>query len=128
MIEIKNLQKVNDELKQRGENKEVPHLNIRTAHKLKTIPIEEITWIQSDDYCVKVHTQNSSYTLRQSLKTLENKLRPFRFVRIHRSALLNLDYLDQINYKDSKVMLKNEQEVHASKTGIQKLRRQLVGS
>jgi len=99
VVEIKKLRKVNDELRQHGTHQEVPHLSIKTGHKLKHIPVDDIAWIQSDDYCVKVHTSTSTYTLRQSLKHLEEELQHLRFIRIHRSALLNLDYLDQINYK-----------------------------
>lgn len=128
VVEIKKLRKVNDELRQNGTHLEVPHLYIKTGHRLKHIPVDEIAWIQSDDYCVKVHTPTSTYTLRQSLKHLEEKLQNFRFIRIHRSALLNLDYLDQINYRASTVRLKNQTEVQASKNGIQKLRQQLVST
>ena len=128
VVEIKKLRKVNDELRLHGTHQEVPHLYIKTGHKLKHIPIDEIAWIQSDDYCVKVHTPTATYTLRQSLKHLEEKLQNFRFIRIHRSALLNLDYLDQINDRASTVRLKNQIEVQASKTGIQKLRQQLVST
>ena len=128
VVEIKKLRKVNEQLRQHGSHQEVPHLYIKTGHRLKHIPVDEIAWIQSDDYCVKVHTPTATYTLRQSLKHLEEKLQNFRFIRIHRSALLNLDYLDQINYRASTVRLKNQTEVQASKTGIQKLRQQLVST
>ncbi len=128
LVEIKRLKTENNELLKNGDAEEVPHLNIRTGHKVKPVPINEIVWIQSDDYCVKVHTSQHTYTLRQSLKVLEEKLQRFRFIRVHRSALLNLNYLDQINYKSSTIKLKNQSEVHASKTGIRKLRSQLVNN
>ena len=125
-IEIKELQKTNLTLKRRSTLKEVPHLHIKTGYTFKSIPVDEIIWIQSDDYCVRVHTKTNAYTLRKSLKDLEVKLGNFRFVRIHRSALLNLDYLDQINFSSSTVRLKNKSEVPASKAGMKKLREELA--
>ena len=127
LIEIKQLRKVNDQLRSSKETK-VPHLNIKTGYRLKPIPIDEIIWIQSDDYCVKVHTKDNTYTLRQSLKALQQKLEDFRFIRIHRCALLNLEYIDQINFQSSTVKLKNQSEIPLSKTGIRKLKTQMVKS
>lgn len=126
LIEITELQRTNEELKTSAESNEVPHLNIKIGYKLKSIPVDEIIWIQSDDYCVKVHTKENTYTLRKSMKVLEEKLEQFRFIRIHRSALLNMDYLDQINYNSSTVRLKNSSEVPLSKTGIKKLKKELI--
>jgi hypothetical protein len=69
-------------------HKEKPLLQVKTGHRLKTIPLEEIVWIQADDYCVKVHTTHEeSFTLRKSMKYLEEQLAEFKFIRVHRGAL-----------------------------------------
>ncbi|SNT38030.1 LytTr DNA-binding domain-containing protein [Ekhidna lutea] len=124
-VEIKNLKKTTSDLKEVLHQDETPHLNIKTGYKLKPVPLEDIIWIQSDDYCVKIHTAETTFTLRQSLKALEDKLSPFRFIRIHRTALVNLDYLDQINYETAKVRLLNETEVPYSKTGYKSLKEKM---
>ena len=124
-IEIKNLQKTTSRLEQALQQEETPHLNVKTGYKLKPVPLESIIWIQSDDYCVKIHTEEKTFTLRQSLKTLEDKLAPFRFIRIHRTALLNLEYLDQINFETAKVKLINQIELPYSKTGIRHLKERM---
>ncbi|MEO9873096.1 LytR/AlgR family response regulator transcription factor [Ekhidna sp.] len=124
-VEITNLKKTTHNLQEALAHEETPHLNVKTGYKLKPIPLDEIIWIQSDDYCVKVHTHESCFTLRQSLKALEEKLSPFRFIRIHRTALLNLDYLDQINSDTSKIMLTNKTEIPYSKTGIRSLKEKM---
>ncbi|MEP0986850.1 LytTR family DNA-binding domain-containing protein [Ekhidna sp.] len=121
-IEIKNLKRKTSDLQQTINQEKTPHLNVKTGYKLKPVPLEEIIWIQSDDYCVKIHTESNSFTLRQSLKTLAEKLAPYRFIRIHRSALLNLDYLDQVNFETAKVRLLNETEIPISKTGVKSLK------
>lgn len=124
-VEIRHLKRHNDELSELFQSDTQPHLEVKTGYKLKPIPLEEIVWIQSDDYCVKVHTEDKTYTLRQSLKFLESKLAPFKFVRIHRGALLNLSYIDQINYNKSTIRLKNTSEIPFSKNGMKSLKQQL---
>ncbi len=121
-FEIRNLQQKAENLKEALKGEETPHLNVKTGYKLKSIPLNEIVWIQSDDYCVKIHTRENSFTLRQSLKLLEEKLEPFNFIRIHRTALLNVEFLDQINFDSSKVKLTNEVEIPFSKKRIKILK------
>jgi len=124
-IEITQLRKSNSKLKEALEGDVVPHLNIKIGYKMTPIPVDEIIWIQADDYCVKIHTSEKSFTLRQSMKTLQSELAPFRYIRIHRSALLNLNYIDQINLQASTVKLKNKAEVPFSKNGLKFLKEKL---
>lgn len=117
-VEIKNLKKqpaaTTDEDK--------PTLNIKIGNKLKVIPISDVHWFEADDYCVKVHTSEKSYTMRKSLKSLQKELATLNFVRIHRSALLNLDYLDHIDFHSYTVKLQNTLEIPISKSGASLLK------
>ncbi|NQZ78557.1 MAG: LytTR family transcriptional regulator DNA-binding domain-containing protein, partial [Ekhidna sp.] len=121
-IEIESLARKTSDLEEILSKPKIPHLNIKIGHKMALVALEEIIWIQSDDYCVKIHTKNRTYTLRQSLKSLESKLASYRFIRIHRSALVNLNYLDQINYEKARVTLSNKTELPFSKSGIKSLK------
>jgi len=106
---------------------EPPQLEIRVGTKIKTVELEEIVWIQADDYCAKIHTaDDKSFTIRKSLKTLEKELSPFRFVRVHRGALLNLNYLDLINTQTSTIRLSNSNEISASKSDLRSLRERVA--
>lgn len=126
VVEIRNLQRKKSDLEEVLSNAETPHLQIKIGYKMIPVALEDIAWIQSDDYCVKIHTDEQTYTLRQSLKTLEAKLAPHRFIRIHRSALLNLNYLDQINFETSKITLRNKTEIPYSKSGIKSLKERMT--
>jgi hypothetical protein len=118
--------------KDKADNKKdnpIPFLQVKTGHQLKTLSLEEIVWIQADDYCVKVHTTDDrSYTIRQSMKYLEDQLAPYRFLRVHRSALLNLQFLEHINTSKSTITLNNQSEIAASKSGIRSLKKELEAS
>ena len=56
---------------------------------------------------------------------IEKELKPYRFIRIHRGALLNLSYLDNINFNASSVILQDKTEIPVSKSGEQLLKREI---
>ncbi|MEP5610933.1 MAG: LytTR family transcriptional regulator DNA-binding domain-containing protein [Cyclobacteriaceae bacterium] len=127
-VEIVMLKKSSEELVKNilpTDGKEVPYLNIKTGNKLNRILLSDIVWIQADDYCVRVHTADRSYTLRKSLKALETQLKPYRFTRVHRGALLNLHFVDQINFESSTIRLQNESELPLSRSGLKTLKKQI---
>ncbi|MFV1885078.1 MAG: LytR/AlgR family response regulator transcription factor [Balneola sp.] len=99
-----------------------PSLTIKIGNKLKVIPIREVRWFEADDYCVKVHTSEKSYTMRKSLKSLQKELASLNFIRVHRRALLNLEYLDHVDFHSSTVKLKDTSEISLSKSGANLLK------
>jgi hypothetical protein len=118
-LEIKELTTTS---KKNGESNLEPQVSIKIGNKVKLIPLTEVTWIESDDYCVKIHTEQKSYSLRKSLKSLEKQLAPYQFIRVHRGALLNLGYLDQIDFDASLIKLQDSSELPLSKPGAKLLR------
>ncbi|HJR72525.1 MAG TPA: response regulator [Luteimonas sp.] len=50
----------------------------------------EIAWIEADDYYAAVHAKGKRHLVRESLASLEQRLDPVRFVRVHRRAIVNL--------------------------------------
>ncbi len=50
----------------------------------------EIAWIEADDYYAAVHAGGKRHLVRESLASLERRLDPMRFVRVHRRAIVNL--------------------------------------
>jgi two-component system, LytTR family, response regulator len=57
---------------------------------VRVVPIEEVDWIEAQDYYAEVHSGGRGYLLRRSLKQLEERLDPRRFARVHRSAIVNV--------------------------------------
>ncbi len=102
-------------------------LNIKIGNKRKIIPVKDIYWIEADDYCVKVHTSAvQSYTMRSSLKALEQKL-DSNFLRVHRKAIVNMAFAKEVNLSQSPVLiLENNVEVAISKPNL-KVVRDFVG-
>lgn len=105
-------------------------LSVRVGTKIKLVPIDQITWIEADDYCVKVHTDQKSYSMRETMKSLEKKLLLKGFIRIHRGAIINLSYLDSMSKEGNHmfVNLKNGQQIGISKTRVPNLKKVLEAS
>ncbi len=64
---------------------------VRSAGRVVFLKADEIDWIEAADYYARLHVGSSSYLLRESMNDLEATLDPNQFVRIHRSAIVNLD-------------------------------------
>ncbi len=116
-----------DSLKSSGINGSAtsPNLTIKIGNKLKVIALSEVTWIEADDYCVKIHTEERAYSLRKSMRSLEKDLEEHSFIRVHRGALLNMNYLDHIDFSSSSIKLQDRSEIPLSRSGAKELRKLL---
>ncbi|HMZ78287.1 MAG TPA: LytTR family DNA-binding domain-containing protein [Acidobacteriota bacterium] len=72
-------------------------LAVRQGDGLRFIKIESVDWIEAEGNYVKLHAGQESHLLREPLSHLETRLDPKRFVRIHRSTLVNLDRVIEIH-------------------------------
>ena len=64
---------------------------VRKASGAVFVPVEEIDWIEAADYCARIHTKGRIHVIRETMQRLEQKLDPKRFFRVHRSGIVNLD-------------------------------------
>ncbi len=98
---------------------------IRSGSSVKVIPVEEIMYFKAQDDFVEVHTEEGSHLKYERLGRLEQLLDSQTFIRIHRSFILNILFLDKVEpySKDSRLAyLKNGDVVQVSKSGYKKLR------
>ncbi|HEX8736745.1 MAG TPA: LytTR family DNA-binding domain-containing protein [Pyrinomonadaceae bacterium] len=81
------------------QNKSAPlkRLFIKDKGKIILLEPETIDWIEADDKYVHLHTAGKSYLLRQTLNVLEAELDPQAFARIHRSTIVNLARVRELN-------------------------------
>ena len=56
----------------------------------------EIDWIEAADYYACLHVRGRTYMIRQTIQSLTELLDPARFLRAHRSAIVNLDRVQQL--------------------------------
>ncbi len=81
----------------RREGAGLERLVVATARGELVIPVTDIDWIGADDYYARIHIGTKSHLLRESLASLETRLDPRRFVRIHRSAIVQIDRVRAVN-------------------------------
>ncbi len=78
------------------ERKGVERLVVSSGESDLIIPVAEIDWIGADDYYARLYLGAKTYLLRESLSSLEMRLDPSRFVRVHRAAIVQLDRLREL--------------------------------
>ena len=95
------------------------------------VNVDEIDWIEAADYCAVLHVGSKSYTLRQTIKQLAHKLDPQKFVRIHRSAIVNIGRVKEIireSRAENWAVLSGGQRIQMSKNGRRTILRQTRSS
>lgn len=63
---------------------------VRTGDRLTLVPAADVEWIEAADNYARLHVPGGRHVIRESLKQLEADLDPGMFIRIHRSAIVNL--------------------------------------
>lgn len=71
-------------------------LTIRSGGRVHFVKVEDIDWIEAADYYARIHALGKGHLLREPLSSLEKRLDPHRFARVHRSAIVNLDRVREV--------------------------------
>lgn len=80
---------------------------LKVKNRLEKIHFKEIRWIMAKDVYSIIRTSDARYLVSHSLKEMEEKLAPFsNFKRIHRSYLVNLDFIEAI--EEGEVIIESE--------------------
>jgi two-component system LytT family response regulator len=95
------------------------HLVVRERGRTVLIPYDDVVWIEAEDYYARVHTRDKRLLVRLSLRHLEGQLDAERFVRVHRSAIVNLDRIrrmESLASGDQRLVLADGTELRVSRT------------
>ena len=80
----------------REERKYPERLIVKSSGRVFFVRTEDIDWVEASGNYVKIHTKSDAYLLRESMKNMEAKLDAKTFVRIHRSAIVNIDRIKEL--------------------------------
>jgi two-component system, LytTR family, response regulator len=69
---------------------------IRNAGRVTFLPTSEIDWVEAAGNYVKIFSGKDQHILRETLKNLETRLDPSLFVRVHRSTILNVERIREL--------------------------------
>jgi two-component system, LytTR family, response regulator len=98
---------------------------VKTAGKIKIIPLDDIHYLEASDDYVRIHTHNGVFLKNRTMSYFEQVLDPNRFVRTHRSYIINVQQVTRIDpyEKDSHLcVLAAGAQVPVSKAGYMKLK------
>lgn len=82
-------------------NKFAERLLVSLARGSLVVPVGEIEWMEADDNYITVHSVKGAGLVRGPLKTLEARLDPAVFVRVHRAAVVNIRRIDKLRARPS---------------------------
>ena len=68
----------------------ITRIIVRGSGRVFFQPVEEVDWIEAADYYARLHAGAKTHLVRETLTALENQLDPARFLRVHRSAIVNV--------------------------------------
>ncbi len=80
----------------REQHRHLPRLLVRLHGRILILPTDRVDWIEAAGMYVRLHTSESQPMIRRSMHDLERRLDPEKFIRIHRSAIINLDRLHDL--------------------------------
>jgi len=113
----------------RPEGEGLGRVVIKDGSQIHVVPVDRIDYVEAQGDYLAVHTEGVHHLKQQTLQSLESALDPGRFVRIHRSYLLNIHRLDRIEPmgKDSRVaVLTTGKTLPVSRSGYARLK-ELLG-
>jgi two-component system LytT family response regulator len=103
-------------------------LMVKSAGRVLFLKTEEIDWIEAYDNYVRLHAAGKAYLLRQTMNELEAALDPEQFARIHRSAIVNLDRVKELQplfNSEALVLLQDGTELKLSRSRRENLEKRL---
>ena len=101
-------------------------LVIRAGGKVLFVKPADIDWIEADGKLAQVHVGRETHAVRLPLKRLEERLEAHGFVRVHRSAIVNVDRIRELEpwfHGEYVVILKDGTKLTSSAAHSQALHR-----
>jgi len=78
---------------------------IKEKGQIKVVHSDDIFWLESEGNYVSLNLQSSHYLYRTSMSTLENKLVPLQFLRVHRGIMVNCLHLEKVHYQNNETYM-----------------------
>jgi two-component system LytT family response regulator len=82
-------------------------LVVKSSGRATVLDVADIDWVEAEGDYVQIHVGKASHRLRETMTRLETRLAPDQFVRIHRSVIVNLDRIKELQpfYRGDQVVV-----------------------
>ena len=107
---------------------EIERLFIKTGNRIDVVAVSDIIHIEAEDDYVEIFTADKKYLKKETMNYLEKSLSKETFVRVHRSSIINTNYIQKLERygKESYVVILNDgSKVNVSKSRVKELKEQL---
>ena len=101
---------------------------VKSRHKVSVVPIDDIVYLEAEGDYVMIYTRDAKHLKEKTMKYFETHLDPAQFIRIHRSFIVNAQFIDRIEYYDKEnyaVLTKTGAKLRASTSGYKILKQAL---
>jgi two-component system LytT family response regulator len=108
----------------RPERKALERLVIKSSSRVFFLRVEEIDWIEAAGNYLKLHVGDETHLLRETMNSLEGRLDSDRFLRVHRSTIVNIERVQELQpwfHGDYLVILRDGTQLTLSRSYRQKL-------
>lgn len=98
---------------------------VKDRHKINIITVDHIHYIESLDDYVLIYTAEKRHMKQKTMKYFETHLNPNEFIRIHRSYIVQVKFIAEIQQYEKEsyvVILKDKTKLKVSKTGYKKIK------
>lgn len=79
-----------------GDDDHLARISARVGDRLVVVKLSDVSWIEADGDYMRVHSKCHALLVRMTMRELERRLDPSMFVRAHRSALVNIDFITSV--------------------------------
>jgi two-component system LytT family response regulator len=97
----------------------VERIAVEVRGKVRPVAVDQIEYITSDGPYAELHVADRRYVIREAMQTLEERLDPKRFMRVHRSVIVRLDLVEMMHRGaggDYEVQLKSGVRLRVSRS------------
>lgn len=109
-------------------NKYLERLVIKASGRIYFLETAEIDWIEAEGNYVSVHCAKKAHLLRETISSLESQLDPKKFLRIHRSSIVRIDRIQELQpwfHGEYRIILQNGTQLTLSRNYRDKLQEAL---
>ena len=107
---------------------EIHRVVVKSRSRINVIPVDDIIYLEAQDDYVMIYTLQSKHLKQKTMKFFEAHLPVEDFVRIHRSYIVKLSEIAQMQLYEKEsyiIILKNGAKLPVSKSGLPKLKKKL---
>jgi two-component system LytT family response regulator len=98
---------------------------VKSGTKIRVVPVDKIIYLEAEDDYVMIHTEEGKHLKQGTMKYYEDHLDDTRFIRVHRSYIVRIDQVTQLepySKENYLLKLKNGVTLKVSRNGLKSLR------